>query len=142
MHKRRYPLMYKSSEVADRLRAVAKLRGVTMKDALHDADLSFNLMTNMRRSMPNATSLAKLADRLECSVDYLLGRTTELTTAGTGQAGGGLSENSREMLALFEQLPERQQLILIGRLQEMVAPMAPDNTIETAAPRRDEGEAV
>ena len=134
--------MYKSSEVADRLRAVAKLRGVTMKDALHDADLSFNLMTNMRRSMPNATSLAKLADRLECSVDYLLGRTTELTTAGTGQAEGGLSENSREMLALFEQLPERQQLILIGRLQEMVAPMAPDNTIETAAPRRDEGEAV
>ena len=134
--------MYKSSEVADRLRAVAKLRGVTMKEALHDADLSFNLMTNMRRSMPNATSLAKLADRLECSVDYLLGRTMELTTAGTGQAGGGLSENSREMLALFEQLPERQQLILIGRLQEMVAPMAPDDTIETAAPRRDEGEAV
>ena len=46
------------------------------------------------------------------------------------------------MLSLFEQLPERQQLILIGRLQEMVAPMAPDDTIETAAPRRDEGEAV
>lgn len=134
--------MYKSSEVADRLRAVAKLRGVTMKDALHDADLSFNLMTNMRRSMPNATSLAKLADRLECSVDYLLGRTTELTTAGTGQAGGGLSENSREMLALFEQLPERQQLTLIGRLQEMVSPIAPNDAIETGAPRRDEGEAV
>lgn len=46
------------------------------------------------------------------------------------------------MLSLFGQLPERQQLILIGRLQEMVAPMAPDDTIETAAPRHDEGKAV
>ncbi|MCU6701275.1 helix-turn-helix domain-containing protein [Muriventricola aceti] len=135
--------MYKSSDVADRLRAVAKLRGVTMKDALNDAGLSFNLMTNMRKSMPNAASLAKLADRLECSVDYLLGRTAELATAGTGQASGGLRENSREMLALFEQLPERQQLILIGRLQEMVAPMAPaEDTIETGAPRGQEERVV
>jgi len=62
--------------------------------------------------------------------------------AGEHQGLAVLSENSREMLSLFEQLPERQQLILIGRLQEMVAPMAPDDTAETATPRRDEGEAV
>ena len=134
--------MYKSSDVADRLKDVARLRGVTMKEVLADCGLNYNMMTGMRSSMPKADSLAKLADRLECSVDYLLGRTAELATAGTGQAGGGLRENSREMLSLFEQLPESQQLILIGRLQEMVAPMAPDDTIETAAPRRDEGEAV
>ena len=134
--------MYKSSDVADRLKDVARLRGVTMKEVLADCGLNYNMMTGMRSSMPKADSLAKLADRLECSVDYLLGRTAELTTAGTGQTGGGLRENAREMLSLFEQLPERQQLILIGRLQEMVAPMAPDDTAETAAPRRDEGEAV
>ena len=134
--------MYKSSDVAERIKYLAKLRGKTMKVVLAGSGLNFNAMSSMKHSMPNAANLATEADYLECSVDYLLGRTTELTTAGTGQAGGGLSENSREMLALFEQLPEQQQLILIGRLQEMVAPMAPDNTIETATPRRDEGEAV
>ena len=35
----------------------------------------------------------------------------------------GMSENGREMLALYERLPERDQLLLLGRLQEMVAPM-------------------
>lgn len=134
--------MYKSSDVADRLKDVARLRGVTMKEVLADCGLNYNMMTGMRSSMPKADSLAKLADRLECSVDYLLGRTAELATAGTGQAGGGLRENSREMLSLFEQLPERQQLILIGRLQEMVAPMAPGRYHRDSSPPPRRGGAV
>lgn len=126
--------MYKSSDVADRLRYMAKLRGITMKEALKEADVSTNIMTNMRKSMPNATTLAKLADRLECSVDYLLGRTTEMLTPGAGhtpapiQDGDGdldeasqLSRNASEMLELFEQLPGREQVLFIGRLQEAVA---------------------
>lgn len=133
--------MYKSSDVADRLRDVAKLRGVTMKEVLADCSLNYNMMTGMRTSMPKADSLAKLADRLECSVDYLLGRTPELSPAGAGPGGGGaaLSENSREMLSLFEQLPERQQLIMIGRLQEM---LRPTDVAETLSPHQEEGKAV
>lgn len=125
--------MYKSSDVADRLRSMAKLRGITMKEALKDADVSTNIMTNMRKSMPNATTLAKLADRLECSVDYLLGRTTEMLTPGAGQAPAPiqddgpdldkapqLSRNAAEMLELFEQLPGYEQDRLIGRAQLLV----------------------
>lgn len=134
--------MYKSSDVAERIKYLAKLRGKTMKVVLEGSGLNFNAMSHMKTSMPKADNLAKVADYLECSVDYLLGRTTEVAMAGEHQGLAVLSENSREMLSLFEQLPERQQLILIGRLQEMVAPIAPDDTIETAAPRRDEGEAV
>ena len=137
-------VMYKSSDVAERIKYMAKLRGQTMKVVLEEAGLNFNAMTHMKTSMPKADNLAKLADYLRCSVDFLLGRTEEVSVAETGIGGAAttLSENSREMLSLFEQLPERQQLILIGRLQEMVAPMAPDDTIETAAPRHNEGEAV
>lgn len=126
--------MYKSSDVADRLRYMAKLRGITMKDALKEADVSTNIMTNMRKSMPNAITLAKLADRLECSVDYLLGRTSEMLTPGADQApppiqeeadsteeAAQLSRNAAEMLELFEQLPGREQVLFIGRLQEAVA---------------------
>ena len=35
----------------------------------------------------------------------------------------GMSENGLEMLALYERLPERDQLLLLGRLQEMTAPL-------------------
>lgn len=36
----------------------------------------------------------------------------------------GMSENGREMLELYERLPEREQLLLLGRLQEMTAPVS------------------
>ncbi|MEF2801344.1 MAG: helix-turn-helix domain-containing protein [Acutalibacter sp.] len=121
---------------------MAKYRGITVRSMLEDLSMSLNTLVNMKGSMPRADTLAKIADYLQCSVDYLLERTEEIPTAGTGQQAPSLPENSREMITLFEQLPERQQLILIGRLQEMVAPMAPDDTIETAAPRHDEGKAV
>lgn len=55
---------------------------------------------------------------LGCSLEYLLtGQETEKAPAP------GMSENGREMLELYEKLPEREQLLLIGRLQEMTAPL-------------------
>lgn len=126
--------MYRSSDVADRLRLVSKSKGITMKAVLEDCGLNFNMMTMMRSSMPKADTLAKLADRLECSVDFLLGRTTEMLTPGAGQAPtpaqdegpnlghpSQLSRDASEMLELFEQLPAREQVLFIGRLQEAVS---------------------
>ena len=126
--------MYRSSDIADKLRQVSKSKGMTMKTVLEDCGLNFNMMTMMRTSMPKADTLAKLADRLECSVDYLLGRTTEMLTPGAGhtaapipeevadlEGGPQLSRNASEMLELFEQLPGREQVLFIGRLQEAVA---------------------
>lgn len=42
---------------------------------LEDVGLGFNTMSNMKNSMPKADNLAKIADYLDVSVDYLLGRT-------------------------------------------------------------------
>ena len=44
---------------------------------LEDVGLGFNTMSNMKSSMPKADNLAKIADYLEVSVDYLLGRTDD-----------------------------------------------------------------
>ncbi len=112
--------MYKSSDVADKLRDMAKLRGVTMKAVLEKAGLSFNIMTGMRTSMPKADTIAKLADALDCSVDYLMGRSPQLQTPGVEQAIVETSRNAAEMLTLYVQLSERDQVLLIGRLQNMV----------------------
>ena len=45
-----------------------------MRQVLINAGLGFNTMTAYKTSMPKADNLAKIADVLDCSVDYLLGR--------------------------------------------------------------------
>lgn len=67
--------MYQSADVAARIKSVAKSKGITVKKMLEDVGMGFNAMSNMRTSMPKADNLAKIADYLDCSVDYLLGRT-------------------------------------------------------------------
>ena len=39
--------------------------------------ISDRTLDNYKTSMPNADKLAKIADYLDCSVDYLLGRTAD-----------------------------------------------------------------
>ena len=67
--------MYQSADVATRIKSVAKSKGITVKKLLEDVGMGLNAMSNMRTSMPKADNLAKIADYLDCSVDYLLGRT-------------------------------------------------------------------
>lgn len=69
--------MYDSNAVADRIREIAKSKKLSMKQVLADAGLGYNTMTTYRTSMPKADNLAKIADCLDCSVDYLLGRTDD-----------------------------------------------------------------
>ena len=69
--------MYDSNAVADRIREIAKSKKISMKQVLADAGLGYNTMTTYRTSMPKADNLAKIADCLDCSVDYLLGRTDD-----------------------------------------------------------------
>ncbi len=67
--------MYNSNNVAERIKNLAKKQGISMKKLLEDVGLGFNTMANMKTSMPKSDNLARIADYLDCSVDYLLGRT-------------------------------------------------------------------
>lgn len=67
--------MYNSNDVADRIRLSAKNAGIIIKDMLTNIGLGENTLHNMNASMPRADNLAKIADYLNVSVDYLLGRT-------------------------------------------------------------------
>ena len=67
--------MYNSSNVAERIKVTAKRKGVSVKEVLENVGLGFNTMSNKKTSMPKADNIAKIADYLGCSVDYLLGRT-------------------------------------------------------------------
>lgn len=68
--------MYNSTNIAERIKNLAKLKNIQLKTMLDDIDINKNALSNMYKgSMPKADNLAKIADYLDCSVDYLLGRT-------------------------------------------------------------------
>lgn len=66
--------MYISANIADRIKMLAKSKNKPMKQILCDAGVGSNTMANLKTSMPKSDTLARIADVLDCSVDYLLGR--------------------------------------------------------------------
>lgn len=75
MHKKGVMNLYKSSDVAERIKYAAAVRNISVRKLLSDVGLGFNTITNMKTSMPKADNLAKIADYLDVSMDYLMGRT-------------------------------------------------------------------
>ncbi len=69
--------MYISTVVVERIRKVAKNKNISITKMLIGCELNKNTLSSMqsRGSWLQANSLAKIADYLDCSVDYLLGRT-------------------------------------------------------------------
>ena len=68
---------YISSEIAERIKLIAKSKGLTVSTVLKEVNLGRNTMANFKTSMPKADNLAKIADYLDCSIDYLMGRTDD-----------------------------------------------------------------
>lgn len=67
--------MYEPTTVAANIKKTAKEKGIQLKDMLSELDLNKNTLSSMYHgSMIKAHSLARIADYLDCSVDYLLGR--------------------------------------------------------------------
>ena len=68
--------MYDPEKIADSIKNRAKERNIQMKDMLLDLGLNKNTLSTMYKgTMLKRDSLARIADYLDCSVDYLLGRT-------------------------------------------------------------------
>lgn len=68
--------MYTSHNLATKIKETAKNKNIVIKQMLNDCDLGSNTMSAMYHGKSIAfDSLARIADYLDCSVDYLLGRT-------------------------------------------------------------------
>lgn len=68
-------MLYKSTEIANRIRLTVQGKPLTLKKMLEDVGLGFNAMSHMNTSYPRSDNLAKIADYLDVSMDYLMGRT-------------------------------------------------------------------
>lgn len=75
--------MFTAQESANRIKEIAQDKGVLIKDLLDACELSKNALSSMlsRGSWLRPSSLAKIADHLDVSVDYLLGRSDSPTLA-------------------------------------------------------------
>lgn len=68
--------MYSHHAIADRIRQAAKSQKITIKLLLTNCDLNINTISEFDKGKNlSCFSLAKLADELNCSIDYLMGRT-------------------------------------------------------------------
>lgn len=96
--------MYNSNDVATRIKQCAEEKKISIRQVLINAGLGFNTMTAYKTSMPKADNLAKIADVLDCSVDYLLGREVQKKEP----AAIFSDERQAELNAIFERMLDEE----------------------------------
>ena len=66
--------MYLTQDIADRIKSRLKSRQILMRDMLVDLDMGINAISEFAKGKQmSCITLARIADYLDCSTDYLLG---------------------------------------------------------------------
>lgn len=106
--------------ILDRTKQVAKLRGISLTDLAIKAGLAEKSIYSWDRSTPKADNLQKVADVLNVSTDYLLGRTDEMNSISSGD----LTEAQKQVAyfidpaATKEDIEQIKQLVEIAKLSK------------------------
>ena len=124
--------MYSAQLTIERIQALIKEKGLTPKEVLKQCDINENTLKRMTDNKGMSSFyIAKIADRLDCSVDYLLGRTDNPNVTGdtyinsnnnsvnqaiNGNVNVGVSSSEQDDKLLFEMiksldLVERSKII-------------------------------
>ena len=77
--------MFEPYEIAERIKLYAREKNMTVKSLLKDAGVGEKMVSNMsgkNGSYPQSDKIAQIAKILDCSVDYLLGRTDNPNVTG------------------------------------------------------------
>ncbi len=69
--------MHNLSEISNTIKILAKNKNVTVKQLLESCAINKGFIYDLehKQSYPSCDKLSRIADYLDCSVDYLLGRT-------------------------------------------------------------------
>lgn len=129
-------ILYYAVEIARKIKDLAKEKEITIKDMLLEIKLNKNSINTLSNgSMIQCDSLAKIADYLDCSVDFLLGRTPQKKYHINSST---LNLNEQIMLNTFHQLSLLDQHAAIKYLQFLLSESSdkqstPTNTTAIAA---------
>ena len=79
VHERYVFFVYNSQDVANRIKETAYSRKISVTQLLADCELSKNTLSSMQSGgfLPRLEAICKIADRLDVSIDYLVGRTDD-----------------------------------------------------------------
>lgn len=101
--------LYNSPDVANLIKKYAKHQKIPLKSLLEDCGLGSNTFSHMLHGRSIAfDSLAKIADYLDCSVDYLLGR----AAAPASFYGDGFTAHDKILVEAYKkQQPALRQAV-------------------------------
>lgn len=92
--------MYSPQEIADKIKQLAKNKGLSLKQMLSDCELGINFVSQIASgSAITYINLAKIADYLGVSIDYLLGR-ENTSTAALHYSGNNIADIINDLLTL------------------------------------------
>lgn len=144
--------MYSSYKVAELIKEIAKTKGIMIGVLLQDCDLSKNTLSTMqsREYLPRLETISKIADYLDCSVDFLIGRTenpqshklkAENNVSGNYNAVAysnsvtdstpSLDEHKKLLLDLYNKLSPIEQVELLSNLNKRTSSNENDNEVES-----------
>lgn len=128
--------MYDEQETAFIIKQTAKAKNITIKQLLENCNLSINTVSELSKGKRMSyISFAKIADALDCSMDYLMGRTDnpEVTynnhalsgDGGVAVAGGNANitisnqqKEDTELLDLIKSLSLKKRVKIISMIYE------------------------
>ena len=119
--------MYISQEIATRIKEQIKKQNLSVRDFLSSCGLNINNISELSKGKQiSYLNFAKIADNLECSVDYLLWRSTEQHET---------SEKEKRVISAYRDNPDIQSAV--DRLLKIEEPVlhlvTPDSPAQVAA---------
>lgn len=129
--------MYNSHTLSTRIRSLVKEKGFVQKEMLSACELNENSLNQISdKKGLSSFSLAKIADYLDCSVDYLLGRTdnpnltnsisnsnttingTQANIINSVNSSETIDEMTNELLKIFKTLSFMDRLDILNKAIE------------------------
>ena len=105
--------------IEERIKVMAKERGMTVDFVLKEAEVNSNFMTPLRSgSFPRADAIVRIADALDCSVDFLLGRDGEAAKLSPFMCQG---QHEWEMVEAYRGLPDKWKEIFCRQALALAA---------------------
>lgn len=91
-----------NNHIASKIKYVCKNKGLTITSVLSECNISKSFIYDLERrsASPSCEKVSRIADYLDCSVDYLLGR-TDIAERNLTSAEAIVTANSKENVLLL-----------------------------------------
>ena len=117
--------MYESHKIAEMIKSASKEKNIQIKIMLNFLELNKNTLSSMYNgSMIKRDSLAKIADYLGCSVDYLLCRNSEVKAEKGKKIIAPIEiedDNKQKLLNNYDKLNDDGQSKLLDYSADLVS---------------------